>query len=341
MESGSGPRAKRVTLADVAAVAGVSVKTVSHVMSGNPNVRLPQSTRDKVRMAADQVGYRANRFAQAIQSGRTDLIGVWINLGRPNINYLKFLEQISLRARESDHGLLVTGIDSNFAYSGTGESPKIWPMDGIIAVDGGKSIISFREDPRNDSIPVSVLGFEELKNSDSVAWELAMASKAVTTELISQGCTRIVHLTADWILRDYPREQRRRGYLEAMTESGLEVVILPANGETGAAGYEALTEYLQSNPVPNAITCFTDRLAMGAIKAVHAKGATVPDDCKIWGFGDYPEGQDWTIPISTMRIPTVEVITQSWNWLMDRIENPNLDPRSARYPVEIIKRASG
>ena len=126
-----------------------------------------------------------------------------------------------------------------------------------------------------------------------------------------------------------------------MTESGLEVVILPANGETGAAGYEALTEYLQSNPVPNAITCFTDRLAMGAIKAVHAKGATVPDDCKIWGFGDYPEGQDWTIPISTMRIPTVEVITQSWNWLMDRIENPNLDPRSARYPVEIIKRASG
>lgn len=332
---------RRVTLADVAAVAGVSVKTVSHVLSGNPTVRLPDSTREKVRQAADHVGYRANRFAQAIQSGRTDLISVWLPMERLSQNIFAILEAISQHARVSDHGLLVSGIDSEFAYTGAGSSPKVWPVDGVIAVDAGKSIISFREDRRNDSIPVSILGFEEFKNADSVGWEVMVGSRQVTSNLIAQGCKSIVHVTLDWVLRDFPREQRRRGYSEVMEEAGLKPVILPATGENGTAAQHVVSEYLESNPIPDAIVCFNDRLAIGALQAVQLKGGRVPDECKIWGFGDMAEGQDWIVPISTMRIPIQQVVEQSWVWLMDRIEDPKQDTRVARFPMELIQRQSG
>ncbi|MBI1334514.1 MAG: LacI family DNA-binding transcriptional regulator [Armatimonadetes bacterium] len=332
---------RRVTLADVAEIAGVSIKTVSHVLSGNPTVRLPDTTRQRVRDAAAQVGYRANRFAQAIQSGKTDLISVWIPMERFNPNMFLFLRAISEKARCTDHGLLVSGLDSQFAYAGQGESPKVWPVDGVIAVDAGKSIISFREDPRNDTIPVSVLGFEEFRNSDSIGWEVAVASRLLTNNLIEKGCKRIAHLTLDWVLQDYPREQRRRGYTEAMDDAGLETTYLAARGEDGHAAYITMSEYLAENPVPDAIICFSDRLAIGAIQAIQAKGAKVPDDCRIWGYGDLPEGQDWNVPISSIRIPIQDLVDQSWEWLLSRIENPLIETRLARFPMELVERSSG
>lgn len=332
---------RRVTLADVAVVAGVSVKTVSHVLSGNPKVRLPESTRERVRKAADQVGYRANRFAQAIQSGKTDLIAVWLPLERMNSNIFAFLHAISLKARTTDHGLLVTGIDSEFAYSGSGESPKVWPVDGVIAVDAGKSITSFREDPRNNSIPVSVLGFEEFSNADSIGWDVAAASHTVTSNLIKSGCKKVVHVTLDWVVKDYPREQRRRGYSEAMIDGHLAPSIISVPDDTGHAAYLAITDYLSRNPVPDAFVCFSDRLAIGAIQAAQSAGAQVPQDCKVWGYGDLPEGRDWNIPISTIKIPINQIVDQSWEWLLDRIAHPNTDPRHENFEMEIISRMSG
>lgn len=331
---------KRVTLADVANVAGVSVKTVSHVLSGNPTVRLPEATRERVRQAADQVGYRANRFAQAIQSGRTDLISVWLPLERQLMVYQDFLYEITEHAKITDHGILVTGVESHLAYAGTGPVPKVWPVDGMIVIDAGKSIQSFRDDPRNRHIPISVLGFETFANSDSVGWDVSVATYQITKDLLQSGCKEIVHLTLDWVLKNFPREQRRTGYCEAMKEVGKTCQFVSSEGATAEYARIAMEKYLLHSSVPDAIVCFNDRLAIGAIQALEQSGVHVPSDCKVWGFGDMPEGKDWSTPISTIKIPTKEIVQQSWVWLLERVKDPTIEPRLTSLPMQIICRKS-
>ncbi len=331
---------KRVTLADVAAIAGVSVKTVSHVLSGNPTVRLPETTRAKVREAADQVGYRANRLAQAMQSGRTDLISVWIPLERLLPVYQEYLYQLSLRAQASDKGLLVSGVGQELAYAGQGETPKSWPVDGMIVIDAGKSINSFRDDSRNNQIPLSILGFEQFTNADSVGWDVALSSYQVNKSMLDSGCKSIVHISHDWVLADYPREQRRRGYAEAMEEAGLEPVFIGVKGDSSQAAREAFGEYLESNPVPEGVSSFNDRLAIGAILALESRGCKVPQDCQVWGFGDMPESRSWPTPVSSIRTPTVEIIEQAWTWLLERIDDPSIEPRLASIAMEILPRGT-
>lgn len=336
-ESGS---RKSVTLADVAREAGVSVQTASHVMSGNLTVRLPDITRKKVSAAAEKVGYRPNRLAQAMKRGKAHLVSVWMPLDRPIPSYMRQLHAINSLVRADGYELMITGLDAPMAYSAQGKSPYVWPVDGLIAIDAGKAITAFRADPRNDSIPVAVLGLEEFTNSDSVAWDVAGASKAATNSLLAKGCRRIVHVTLDWILRDYPREQRRRGYTEAMTEAGLEPCFIAVGNESSDAAETAVAAFLGSNPVPDAFTSFTDSLAIGTARAVFSKGHSIPGECRIVGYGDYSEGNDFRVPISTLRIPIDAVMSQAWTWLKERMANPDLPGRLAVLPMEWIERES-
>ena len=338
--SSPGRRAKRVLLADVAREAGVSVQTASHVMSGNMTVRLPDSTRERVYQAAERVGYRPNRLAQAMKRGRTNLIGVWMPVDRLVFTYLRFLRAISSHSREDGFELMITGLEGATAYSGRGSAPSFWPIDGLIAVDAGKAIQLFRADPSNDGIPVVVLGFEEFANSDSVTWDVAGAARLATERLIEKGCRKIVHITLDWILADYPREQRRRGYTEAMTSAGLEPRFVAAPDETSAGAAQAIAAHLVAEGCPDAVVGFTDTLAIGATRAVLEAGFDVPGDCRIWGFGDYPESGEVRIPLSTIRVPVEEAVAQAWKWIIQRMGDPDTAHRMATLDMELIERES-
>jgi DNA-binding LacI/PurR family transcriptional regulator len=331
---------KRITLADVAREAGVSVQTASHVLAGNMTVRLPERTRAKVRAAAEKVGYQPNRLAQAMKRGRTQVIGVWMPIDRPVLAYLRFLMQIHSCLRGTGYELMIIGFEGASAYGTETHTPAIWPVDGILAVDAGKAVGRYREDPRNSDTPVCIFGLEQFENTDSIAWDVAGAAKLVTQRMIEQGRKRIVHVTLEWVLADYPREQRRRGYTEAMTEAGLEPVYVSAVEETSSAAEKALEAYLTDNPTPDGMFCFTDTVAVGAARVLLDRGLSLGTDCSVWGFGDYPEGEGFRVPISTLRIPTESVVRRGVEWLMERINQGKLDPRLELVPMELVERGS-
>lgn len=332
---------RRITLTDVAREAGVSVQTASHVLAENLSVRLPQTTRDRVKLAAEKVGYRPNRLAQAMKRGKTQVIGVWMPVDRPVLNYLRFLAAINRQAHQSGYDLMITGLDGSMAYFAEGKMPYVWPVDGIIAVDAEKAMATFRADPRNDSIPIALMGYEQFKNCDSVGWDLIQASTETTRRLIAKGCKSIVHVTLDWVLERFENEDHRRiGYCQAMEEAGLSPVTITTSSESSTSAAAAVEEYLTKNPLPDAFFAFTDPLAIGAARAVTQRGFQVPNDCLIWGFGDYPESSDSRIPISTIRVPIEEVTAKAWNWLTHRIENPTEAPRVELVEMELIERES-
>ncbi len=330
----------RITLTDVAREAGVSVQTASHVLAENLTVRLPEATRQRVKAAAAKVGYRPNRLAQAMKKGKTNVVGVWMPLDRPVVSYLRFLQAINSLARKSDFELMITGLDASMAYAAEGRLPHLWPVDGIIALDAGKAMTAFREDPRNLSTPIAVLGNEKFENSDSVSWDLVGGSKAATNRAIQLGCRDIVHVSLDWVLRDFPDENRRCGYEQAMLDAGLEPKFISVPAESSTAAAQSVGEYLTANPTPDAVFGFTDTIAIGAARAILAAGRQIPKECRIWGYGDFPESADYRIPISTMRIPIEEVTKQAWDWLMERFENPEQKSRAAEIPLEFIERES-
>lgn len=331
---------RRVTLSDVAREAGVSVQTASHVMSGNLSVRLPDSTREKVRAAAERVGYQPNRLAQAMKRGRTNVIGVWMPIDRMVPNYLRMLHLIDLQARQTGYEIMISGLHTAEALTTGGKPPTMWPVDAVIAIDSEKAVESLRAMPAGANVPVIVLGFQQFENSDSVTWDLAGATKRATEGLIAKGCKRIVHLSLDWVLEKFPREQRRRGYTEAMEAAGLPLELVGVTGESSWAGERAVRDYLANHETPDAFCCFTDPLAIGAGRALLASGVSIPGQCKVWGFGDYPESEEYVVPISTMRIPLEKVIPEAWRLMLERIGDGRRPSELSVYPLELVERES-
>jgi len=330
---------KRITLRDVSVEAGVSIQTVSHVLSGNPTVSLPESTRERVRKAAETVGYQPNRHAQAVRGGKTMLISVWMPVDRPIVTYMRYLKIISELARRDGYELMVNCLQRDDALIEGGKPPTLYPVDGIISVDSGKAIEEFRKVKGNDHIPVSILGFEQVKYSDSIAWDLDGAAKQAVKDLIERGAKKIGHVTIDWIISDFPRERRRRGYAEAIEEAGLEPILIPCHGDTSSEVMANIKDHLSKNDY-DALFCVTDMYAIGAARALLAQGKSIPDDTMVLGFGNFPEADDFSIPISTIQIPIENIIEKSWEWLMNRIENPGTDPRISVLDMEIIHRES-
>lgn len=330
----------RITLKDVAKEAGVSVQTASHVLADNRTVRLPEATRQKVREAATKIGYQPNRYAQAIRSGKTNVIAVWMPLDRPIVTYMRMLHQMNLCARETGHELMIVGFDRENALKAGGKLPTNWPVDGILSLDAGKAVQHFREAYPNDCTPICVLGYEQVANSDSVVWNLKEASYEATKAMIARGRKKIVHATPDWVLEQFPNERRRRGYSEAMVEAGLKPRFVSVKGERSSDAQDAVGDMLETGYQPDAVFCFTDTLSIGASRALLLRGLTIPEDCVVWGMGDYPEAEDFYIPLSTLRHPIEKVIRQAWTWLVDRIENPDQARRDAVLPMEFIERES-
>ncbi len=332
---------RRITLNDVAREAGVSVQTASHVLAENMSVRLPQATRDRVKQAAERVGYRPNRLAQAMKRGKTQVIGVWMPVDRPSLNYLRFLAAINRQAHQSGYDLMITGLDASMAYFAEGKMPYVWPVDGIIALDAEKAMASFREDPRNDGIPIALMGYEQFNNCDSVGWDLITASREATSRLIAKGCRTIVHITLDWVQERFQEEDHRRiGYCQAMEEAGLKPATITTSSESSVAAETAVETYLKTRPLPDAFFGFTDPLAIGAARAVVQHGYEIPRDCLIFGFGDYPESAEARVPISSIRVPIEEITEKAWSWLTERIKQPNQPSRIERVRMELIERES-
>ena len=337
---GANSKKTRITLSDVALKAGVSVQTASHVLSGTVGVRLPESTRMRVLEAAKEVGYQPNRLAQAMRSGKTNVISIWMAVDRPNMTYLRFLHALSGKARESQYDLMIVGLDSSVAFGVDGKIPIQWPADGLIAVDAGRAMRVFREIPGNDALPLAVIGTEEFDNGDTVAWDVSGGARAMTESMIKKGCKRIAYVLPKWVLENFPDEKRRLGYEQAMIANKLELLMVPIDGETSSKAEADFTAWLDSNAAPDAIFGFSDSLAIGASRSLLSHGLRIPEDCLVAGYGAYPESEDFKVPISTLQIPTELIVDQAWTWLMERMQGGQDVTRIVNLPMNVIERES-
>jgi LacI family transcriptional regulator len=137
-------------------------------------------------------------------------------------------------------------------------------------------------------------------------------------------------------------QARRDGYKQALLEAGIAIEsALIVNGDfTQESGYEAMCILLSQSPRPTAVFVASDTMAIGAMRAIHECGLSVPRDIALVGFDDLSPAVYATPPLTTVRQPVAELGATAVHMLIERIKRPDAPVAHVRLPAQLVIRGS-
>jgi DNA-binding LacI/PurR family transcriptional regulator len=283
-------------MTDVAKLAGVSHQTVSRVLNDHPNVR--EQTRLRVRAAIAELGYRPNRAARALVTGRSQLLGIVAQnstLYGP-ASLLAAFEQAAAEAgfavsvgsvgrldRESIAGAVERHLDQRVAGLVV-IAPVASADDALQEMPDGVPLVTIDGDPRRPHALVTV--------------DQAAGARAATEHLLAAGHATVWHVCGpqEW----YDAAGRIEGWRAALRDAGAEIPPLVPADWSAASGYSAGL-MLARMPEVTAVFTANDHQALGLLRAFSERGRRVPQDVSVVGFDDVPEAAYYIPPLTTVR----------------------------------------
>lgn len=326
-------------LKDVARLAGVSVKTVSNVINAYPHVST--STRAKVQEAIDKLGYRPHQGARLLRTGRSGLVALSVPEVTPY--FAEIAELVMNEAEALGWTVLMDrthGERRHERWAAGGISRDL--IDGLIA----SPLSMTRTDlaSARTVLPVVLLG-ERLSHvgADHVAIDNVQAAREATAHLLAGGRRRVAAIGAKGS-GDATSAQRLAGFHTALREAGTAVedqLVQPAEEFHLADGRAAMQRLLALPEPPDAVFCFNDLLAIGALRAAHAAGYRVPDDVAIVGVDDIEECSFTEPPLTSVRPDKQFIARTAVSLLAERISGGReREPQDVVAPHELRVRAS-
>jgi DNA-binding LacI/PurR family transcriptional regulator len=330
------------TLRDVAEHAQVSVRTVSNVVSGYAHVS--ERMRARVLASIDELDYRPNPVARTLRTGRTGMLALVV----PEIDVPYFSElardvidvaaevgyRVMIDQTGHDHDRerqLLTGEDRTMLFDGVLFSPLVTKAELL-------------DMPGTTRMPLILLGEHDFDGRyDHVAIDNVAAARDAVNHLITTGRTRIAALGSQPLEEYSTPLQRSAGYESALAEAGMG--LRPEYAVTAAHysrpdGYRAAQELLALDERPDAIFCFSDLLAIGAMRAVFDAGLRVPEDVAVIGIDDVEEGRFSRPSLSTISLDTPFIARESVRRILERIDDPELPAKEIVAPHKLIVRES-
>lgn len=327
-----------VRLRDVADLSGVSIKTASNVVHNHPHVK--ESTRARVQQAIDDLGYRPNLSARRLRYGKSGFLAVAL----PQLDSPYFAE---LAAKLSERAAAMGQI---VLLDATGAAPQAERLvlggvsthiiDGVIF--SPLALTAEEIASRTDAVPMVLLGERIVPAGyDHVAVDSVGASRAATEHLIGLGRTRVAAIGRRSAVGTH--SVRLTGYRQALATAGLPFdsrLVRAVTAYDREAGRQAMHSLLRSDARPDAIFCFNDLMAIGALRACHEAGVRVPDDIAVAGFDGIAEGQ-FSSPTLTTVSPDLDVLaSEALRLILARIEGDDSPARDVTVPWELVIRES-
>jgi LacI family gluconate utilization system Gnt-I transcriptional repressor len=330
----------RITLADVARLAGVSPITVSRVLRGSSTV--DASLAQRVRIATSRLGYVPDPAARALASSRSSHVAVLIPM-LSNALFVDLLEAILSTLRPAGFQTLI-GITH---YSLDEEEQLL--REQLLHRPAGMLITGLEHNRATqsliDSSGVPCVHLMELSKSPdvySVGFSQEAAGAALTRHLIERGRRRIVFAAAQL---DPRALQRRDGWMHALREAGLfnpqleRLTAEPSSIVLGARMFETIVGSDKKFDVDAIFFC-NDDLAQGALLAAQRLGIVVPRDIAIAGFNDLM-GSDQMLPsLTTVRTPRVEIGSGAAQMLLDLMSGQQVKHQCIDLGYELVVRGS-
>lgn len=315
--------ASRATIHDVARLAEVSTATVSRVLSGGKPVS-PQVA-DRVRAAAQEVGYRPNPAAQTLLRGSSQTIGVVVpDLGNPY--FAEILKGIAAEAAGDGHHTLVAGTeeDPEHEYRSAIELAR-W-VDGLLLCAPRMSTPQLKEVAEASRRLVLINRVLRHPSVGAVVVDYHHGVRELCAHLASLGHERIVYLEGPSTA--WSDQQRQRGFRAA----GLPVTRV-ACGSSLRDGYAAVDQALTHEPT--ALIAFNDHVAVGVLSRLRELGVTVPDDLSVVGIDDAPMSAHTDPGLTTYAVSTVELGRQAWQHF-----SPTASTATTHLSGELVVRGS-
>nr|WP_269328286.1 LacI family DNA-binding transcriptional regulator [Kineosporia mesophila] len=327
---------------DVARHAQVSLRTVNNVVSGYQHVS--EQMRRKVQAAMEELDYRPNPVARTLRTGRSGVLALVV----PEIDVPYFAElarevinaadevgyRVIVDQTGHDHDRerqLLTGADRSLLFDGLLFSPLVTPSELRAMQDG-------------PAVPLVLLGEHDFDGRyDHVAIDNERAAYDAVQHLIGLGRERIAAIGVQPQETYTTPQQRTAGFRRAMTEAGLAVrepYLRAAAHYRRAAGYAAARDLLALPQPPDAIFCYADLLAMGAVRAVFDAGLSVPDDVAVIGIDDIDEGRYSRPTLSTVSLDTPHIAREAVKRVADRIDEPGQPALQITASHTVIARES-
>lgn len=332
---------KRLTLEEVAKLAGVSRATVSRVV--NTPERVSPDLRARVQRVIVETGYKPNMAARTLASRRSNIIGLLI----PNVTQFVFadpyypplIEGISRACNLNDYTLAL------FLLHSADEQDRIYQRAlGIGLLDGLIVTADKIEDPLIPEliarqIPAVYVGHPpDTSHTSFVDVDNVAGAYVATSHLLRLGYQRVATISGPQ--NSTVGVDRRAGYEKALRERGREIdPALIAEGDFSRdSGYMAMRQLLSQRP--DAVFAASDVMALGAMQAIQEAGLGIPDDVALIGFDDLPLAAQADPPLTTIRQPIRYTGILAVQILTELLETALHPPRHVILPTELVIRAT-
>jgi len=326
---------RRVTIGDVAAEAGVSVATVSKVINGRWGVA--ETTSERVRAVAEELGYQSSLVAQSLRSRNTGVIGVLVTDIEPFSAEL--LKGVARAIDGSGYELVV------FSGCGRADDQVGWERRYLSRVSGtlcdGALLVTPSSVDVTFGAPVVAVdhnvGSSGLPTVDADNLNGAVMA---TEHLIGLGHRRIGFLTGRPDLES--ARLRERGYRAALERAGIEVdrSLIRVGGFQADTAEEGTRELLALDDRPTALFAANDVTAIAAMSVVRSFGLAVPDELSVIGFDNVPESALSEPPLTTIEQPIQQMGYDAVKILIRLIDGSELVPEHTLLPTRLVVRGS-
>ncbi|MFT4076669.1 MAG: substrate-binding domain-containing protein [Asticcacaulis sp.] len=293
----------RLKMSDIAALAGVSVSTVSRALAGNSLI--PQRLRERIEELAENHGYAVNHAARNLRLQKTQTIGIVVpvpaemsqSLTDPLL--LQMIGHLTEEISQRGYDLLLRKI--NAPQKGWLQSLiQSHRFDGLLVLGHGGQQAALQE-TASKYLPMVVWGERATQSAYcTVGIDNVQAGRTATEHLISIGRKAIRFLGP--AAKTPEVESRYRGYVEAISLSGLSMNTAPVTCQlTHVSAYEAVRALLQAGEPFDALFCASDIVANAARMALTEARLRIPDAVALVGFDDVPMAQTLSPPLTTIR----------------------------------------
>jgi len=283
-------RKKRITIKDVAQVAGVSTQTVSRVM--NKFSYVSEETRQRVEDVVEQLGYRPSTLARSLSQQRSYTLGV-VTFGLKHIGPSRTLNGIADKADELGYMLLMKELDSQNSdkVDDVIDSLLARQVDGIlwVAPEIGDNHAWVDENMEKIPVPVLFIAMQPRKGVSSVATDNYQGAVMATRHLFDCGRQKIGHISGP--LGWWEADERKRGWCETLETAGFdasEKYCVEGNWSS-ASGEQAFIQLLDSFPDMDAVFVSNDQMALSVLREAIRRGIRVPEQLAVVGFDNIPE----------------------------------------------------
>lgn len=322
-------------MTDVAKLAGVSHQTVSRVINDHPNVRA--QTRLRVQAAMQELGYRPNRAARALASGRSDQIGI---VAQPTtlIGPAWILAAVEAAAVRAGYGVSVTSV-ADLTRASMDEAIERHlenRVGGILVIAPVEAAVAAVRHMAPE-VPLVMIGGDHSLLLPSVGLDQAEGARMATQVLLDAGHKTVWHVSGP---RDsFDSLDRIKGWRSALELAGAEVPPVIAGDWSAAGGYEAGV-VLARMPEVTAVFAANDQTALGILRALHEHQRAVPGDVSVVGFDDVPEAAFYEPPLTTMRQDFAQVGQQALRMLLALMQTRDTVPREDLVVPTVVLRDS-